>query len=91
MMYTGPFEVLKQVIKVSYELVLPPTLSAMNSMFYISILKKDVPDGSHRLQHMELHIQHGLSYEEEITRILDRSVKTLHKKEMTLVKVAWSQ
>lgn len=47
--YMGPIEVLKQVGKVAYELTLPPSLSAVYPVFHISMLKKFVWDGSHKL------------------------------------------
>ena len=44
----------------------------------------------HLIQYEELDVRPDLSYEEEITQILHRSVKTLHRKEVSLVKVLWS-
>ena len=37
--YIGPFEVLKRVGEVSYELALPPGLSGVHSVFHVSMLK----------------------------------------------------
>ena len=89
--YIGPFEVLRQVSEVAYELALPPSLSAMHPVFYVSMLQRYVPDTSHWLQYEELDVRPDLSYEEEATRILDRFVKTLRRKEVPLVKVLWSR
>ena len=38
--YIGPFEVLKHVGEVAYELALPPGLSRVHSVFHTSMLKK---------------------------------------------------
>ena len=38
--YIGPFEVLKRVGDVAYELALPPGLSGVHSVFHMSMLKK---------------------------------------------------
>lgn len=48
-------------------------------------------DGSYRLQHEELNASPVLSYKEEAVRILDRSLKSLHRKKVPLVKVIYSQ
>lgn len=64
-------------------------LSAVHRMFHVSMLKNYVPDGSHKLQYEELDVRPDLYYE-EATWILDRSMKTLCRKEVPLVKVLWS-
>ena len=38
--YIGPFEVLKRVGEVAYELALPPGLSGVHPVFHVSMLKK---------------------------------------------------
>ena len=89
--YIGPFEVLQRVREVAYELALPPSLSAVHPVFHVSMFRRYVPDGSHRLQHEELEVRPDLSYEEEVVRITDRSVRTLRRREVPLVKVLWSR
>ena len=37
--YIGPFEVLKRVGEVAYELALPPGLSGVQPIFHVSMLK----------------------------------------------------
>ena len=39
-MYIGPFEVLKRVGEVAYELALPPGLSGVYTVFHVSMLKR---------------------------------------------------
>ena len=38
--YVGPFEVLKRVGEVAYELALPPGLSGVHRVFHVSMLKR---------------------------------------------------
>lgn len=52
--YIGPFEVLKRVVEATYELALPPNFPATHLVFHVSMLKKYVSYGSHRLQHESL-------------------------------------
>ena len=40
--YIGPYKILKRVVKVAYELELPPGLAAVHPVFHISLLKKCV-------------------------------------------------
>ena len=42
--YVGPFEILKKVGKVAYELALSPQMSNVHNVFHISMLKKYYPD-----------------------------------------------
>ena len=88
--YIGPFEVLRHVSEVAYELALPSSLSAVHPVFHVSMLRMYIPDGSHRLQYEDFEVRPDLSYGEEAMQIFDRSVKTLCRKEVPLVKVLWS-
>ena len=45
--YIGPFEVLKRVGEVAYELALPPGLSGVHPVFHVSMLKKYHGDGNY--------------------------------------------
>ena len=47
--YIGPFGVLRRVGEVAYELALPPSLSAVHPVFHVSMLRRYVPNTSHRL------------------------------------------
>ena len=38
--YIGPFEVIKRVGEVAYELALPPGLSGVHPVFHVSMLKR---------------------------------------------------
>ena len=40
--YIGPFEVMKRVGEVAYELALPPGLSGVHPVFHVSMLKKTI-------------------------------------------------
>ena len=42
-----PFEVLKRVDTVSYQLELPPNLSGVHAVFHVSMLRKYTPDPTH--------------------------------------------
>ncbi|TYK02180.1 ty3-gypsy retrotransposon protein [Cucumis melo var. makuwa] len=45
--FVGPFEILERIGPVAYRLALPPSLSAVQDVFYVSMLRKYVSDPSH--------------------------------------------
>ena len=45
--YIGPFEVLKRIREVAYELALPPGLSGVHPVFNVSMLKRYHGDGNY--------------------------------------------
>ena len=87
--YVGPYEVVKRIGVVAYELALPETMSAIHNTFHISMLKKCVSNPELVIEPQVVQIQANLSYEEQPIQILDRKVKKLRNKEIALVKVLW--
>ena len=45
--FIGPFEILKRIGVVAYRLALPPSMSGVNEIFHISMLRKYTPDPAH--------------------------------------------
>ena len=43
----GQFEILERVGIVAYRLALPPSLSGVHEVFYVSMIQKYTPDPSH--------------------------------------------
>ncbi|XP_074355397.1 uncharacterized protein LOC141695057 [Apium graveolens] len=87
--YIGPFEILKKVGTVSYQLALPPYLQNIHDVFHISVLKAYHLDICHVLAHESIEVQSDLTYEEKPIRITDRKVQKLRNKEIRLFKVIW--
>ncbi|KAL8102858.1 hypothetical protein AgCh_027400 [Apium graveolens] len=75
--YIGPFEVLRRVEKVAYELVLPPQMQHLHNVFHVSLLKKYNADTSHVIELEPVEIQPDLSFVELPIRILDRTERIL--------------
>ncbi|XP_069145548.1 uncharacterized protein [Solanum lycopersicum] len=69
--YIGPFEIVKRIIEVAYQLALPPGLSGVHPVFHISMLKMYHQGGAH----------------EETITILDRKIRKVRFKEIASVKV----
>ncbi|XP_057538111.1 uncharacterized protein LOC130815639 [Amaranthus tricolor] len=88
--FIRPFEILRRVGEVAYELALPPSLAKVHNVFHVSQLRKYVHVPSHMLAYEPLLINESLAYEERPIRILDTRVKELRNSRILLVKVLWS-
>ncbi|KAH0709204.1 hypothetical protein KY284_010631 [Solanum tuberosum] len=87
--YVGPYEILKNVVKVAYDLKFPIELAPVHPVFHISMLNKCIGDPVSILPLEGLGVNGNLSYEEVPVEILDRQVKKLRNKEVASVKVLW--
>ncbi|XP_070036440.1 uncharacterized protein [Nicotiana tomentosiformis] len=72
--YIGPFEVLERIREVAYKLALPPSLSRVNPLFHVSMLRKNYGDPSHILDFNTVQLEGDLTYDVESVAILDRQV-----------------
>ncbi|XP_025678287.1 uncharacterized protein [Arachis hypogaea] len=89
--YIGPYEILKRIGAVAYRIALPSYLSNLHDMFHVSQLRKYTPDTSHILDPEPIQVREDLTFSVIPMRIDDTSIKRLHGKEVSLVKVAWSR
>ncbi|KAH0743021.1 hypothetical protein KY290_032665 [Solanum tuberosum] len=87
--YIGPFEILRTVGEVAYELALPPIFSAIHPVFHVSMLRRYVPDESHVLQYDAVELDDRLTFVEEPVAILARDVRRLRSRAIPVVKVRW--
>ncbi|XP_015159809.1 uncharacterized protein, partial [Solanum tuberosum] len=87
--YIGPFEILRTVGEVAYELALPPVFSAIRPVFHVSMLRRYVPDESHVLQYDAVELDDRLTFVEEPVAILARDVRRLRSTAIPVVKVRW--
>ena len=87
--YIEPFEVLKRVGEVAYELALPLGLSGVHPVFHVSMLKRYHGDGNYIIRWDSVLLDENLSYEEEPVAILDREVRKLRSREIASIKVQW--
>ncbi|KAK4721211.1 hypothetical protein R3W88_011444 [Solanum pinnatisectum] len=87
--FVGPYQVLKCIGKVAYELDLPNELAPVHPVFHVSMLKKCIGDPVSIFPLKGLGVDENLSYEEVLVEILDRQVKRLRNKEVASIKVPW--
>ena len=87
--YVGPYNILKRIGKVTYELELPAKLAAVHPVFHILILKRCVGDQYSIVKLKSVVVKDSLSYEDVPVEILDRQVRRLRNKEVASFKVLW--
>ncbi|KAG2383927.1 uncharacterized protein HKW66_Vig0153100 [Vigna angularis] len=87
--FIGPYQILKKIGPVAYELALPPQLSNLHPVFHVSQLRKYIANPSHVLELEDIQLSPDRTLELQPVRIEDVRTK-LHKgKDVRLVKVVW--
>ncbi|GAU44250.1 hypothetical protein TSUD_399960 [Trifolium subterraneum] len=89
--YIGPYQILKRVGPVAYQLALPPSMSRMHDVFHVSQLRKFIPDPFVPVELESIDLQPDLTYQPDPIRIVDRNVKALRNEKIPVVKVEWSR
>ena len=85
--YIGPYEILEKVGNVVYKLALLPELSSVHNIFHVSMLRKYISNRSHVLSQESRTWYLDLSHVECPIQILDKRVKELRNKKISLVKI----
>ena len=85
--FIGLYEILEKVGNVACRLALPLKLSSVHNVFHVSMLRRYISYPSHLLSQEPLALDPDLSYEEHPIQILDKRVKRLRNKKISLLKV----
>ena len=85
--FIDPFQILKKVDPIAYQIALPPSLSNLHNVFHVSQLCKYFHDPSHVVELDDIQVKENLTYETLPLRIEDRWTKHLRGKKISLVKV----
>ena len=78
--YVVPYQILKRVGKVAYELNLSSELASVNSILHVSMLRKCISYRESILPLEGLGVKDNISYEEIPVKILDRQLKKFTNK-----------
>ncbi|KAH9802791.1 MJK13.9 protein [Citrus sinensis] len=81
--FIGPFEILEKI----GTMALPPSLSRLDDVFHVSVLRKYIADPSHILDYQPIRISKDMSYKEQSMEILDKKEQALRKRVRPLAKV----
>ena len=87
--HVGPYNILKRVVNVAYELDLTTELAVVHPVFHISLLKKCVGDPAFVMPLESVAVKDSLSYEDVLVDILDLQVRKMRNKEIASIKVLW--
>lgn len=87
--FIGPFEILRKVGNVAYELALPPNLQHLHNIFHVSVLRPYKHDYRHVFDFEPIQLKEDLTYEETPVEIIDQKVQVLRTKRIPSVKVTW--
>ena len=87
--YIGPFEILRLIGKLAYELALPPNLQQVHNVFHVSMLRQYNPDAKHIVEYEHVDMQPDLTYVEQPVEIIDQKEQVLRNKVIKLVRVLW--
>ncbi|GKE82691.1 retrotransposon protein, putative, ty3-gypsy subclass [Tanacetum coccineum] len=85
--FVRPFEIIKKVGPVAYRLDFPEELDGVHDMFYVSNLKKCLPDPTLQVPLDEIQVDAKLNFLEEPVEILVREFKKLKRSRIAIVKV----
>ena len=69
--FIGPFEILKRVDIIAYQLALPPSMSGVHEVFHVSMLWKYTADPAHAVDWGEIEVDTGGTFEEGPVCIMD--------------------
>ena len=89
--FIGPYQILRRIGPVAYEIALPPPLANLHSVFHVSQLRKYVPDPSHVLEIEDLQIRGDLTVEVQPVGLGDIQLMQLKGKSIRLVQVIWDK
>ena len=85
--FIGPLEILERIGTVAYRLALPPSMSGVHEVFYVSMLRKYNPDPAHVMDWGQIEVDTDETFEEGSVCILDSRDQVLRCKTMRLVRV----
>lgn len=85
--YMRPFDILRRVSGVTYQLALLMTLTSTHDVFHISVLKKYIPNVAHKIDFSKLEIQEDMCSIEKPLKILETKERLLRTKTIPMVKV----
>ncbi|XP_061361823.1 uncharacterized protein LOC133305582 [Gastrolobium bilobum] len=83
--YIGPYQILKRVGPVAYQLALPPNLANLHDVFHESQLKKYLADPSHVVLPDIVEVRPNLKIPVVPYKILDKEEKRLRSKVIPMV------
>ncbi|XP_047159708.1 uncharacterized protein LOC124830118 [Vigna umbellata] len=89
--FIGPYQIIRKIGPVAYELSLPPQLSNLHPVFHVSQLRKYIVDPCHVLELEDVRLRQDRTLEMQPVRVEDSRTKYYKRKAIRLVKVVWDE
>ncbi|KAJ9553591.1 hypothetical protein OSB04_017636 [Centaurea solstitialis] len=87
--FIGPYKITERVGAMAYKLELPVELSGVHNTFHVSNLRKCLADAEAAIPLQDIKVDQKLNFVEEPVAVMDRKVRKLRYKEISLVKIQW--
>ena len=87
--FIRPFEIHEKIGTIAYRLALPPSMSSVNEVFNISMLRRYTPEPAHVVDWGEIEVDTDETFEEGLVCIMDSRDQVLRHKTVRLVRVLW--
>ena len=84
--FIGPFEILKRVGTIAYQLALPPSMSSVHEVFHISMLRRYTLYPTHVVDWKEIEVNTNGTFEEGPVCIMDSRDQVLRRMTVRLVR-----
>ena len=72
--FIGPFQILKRIGPIAYQIALPPDLSNLHDVYHVSQFRKYCFDPSYIIEYDTMHVREDLTYETKSVQIIDISI-----------------
>ena len=89
--FIGPFELLERIGAVAYRLALLPSISGVDEVFHVSMLRKYTPDPAHVADWGQIEANIDGTFERGQVCIVDSRDQVLRRKTVRLVRELWRQ
>ncbi|XP_028122915.1 uncharacterized protein LOC114320025 [Camellia sinensis] len=87
--YVGPYEILEKINPGTYRVALPTIMEYMHNAFHVSMLREYLRDPFHAIEPTHVLLKDDYAYKDRPIQIVNRRIKRLRNKEISLVKVDW--
>jgi len=80
--FIGPYQILRKIGPVAYQISLPPILSNLHNVFHVSQIRKYVSDPSHIIMPDTIQLKDNLTFETMLVHIIGKRIKQLRGKQI---------
>ncbi|XP_061355102.1 uncharacterized protein LOC133299634 [Gastrolobium bilobum] len=87
--FIRPYQIIKKVGPVAYQLALPPNLANLHDVLHVSKLRRYISDDSHIVQLDDVGVKKDLKFVVGPFKVVARDEKRLRNRVIPIVKINW--